>query len=311
MVMSTLLALASAVLFALTTNLQRAAASSVPSEGSGPLHLLRRLAVDRRWLLGSLIGLAALGLHVLSLAGASVMVVQSVMAIGLVIALYVEAVRERRPLRLNEVIGAGLVVTGVATVVAIGEPARRAADGDLWTTLVCGAVVLATVAVVLRSRRGVGSRWEARLLAASAGACFAVDAVFLQRITTVFHGGGFDLASAVIGVGGFALASMTGTVAMHRAYQVAPLRSVQPALVAAEPVTAFLIGVTVLHEGVRGGALGYLAMVVGLVAITAGIFVGLVLRDRQRSVQVDTGTDLEGTVLAIHPVTAPRVEVAA
>jgi len=310
MVMSTLLALASAMLFALTTNLQRAAASSVPSEGSGPLHLLRRLAVDRRWLLGSLIGLAALGLHVLSLAGASVMVVQSVMAIGLVIALYVEAVREHRPLRWNEVVGAGLVIAGVGTVVAIGEPARHPADGDLWTTLVCGAVVLVTVAVVLRSRRGVGTRWEARLLAASAGACFAVDAVFLQRITTVFHGG-FDLAGAVIGPAGFALASMIGTVAMHRAYQVAPLRSVQPALVAAEPVTAFLIGVTVLHEGVRGGALGYLAMLGGLVAITAGIFVGLVLRNRERSAGEDAGTDLEGTVLAIHPATATRVEVAA
>jgi hypothetical protein len=52
-------------------------------------------------------------------------------------------------------------------------------------------------------------------------------------------------------------------------------------------------------------------MLVGLVAITAGIFVGLVLRDRQRSAPVDTGADLEGTVLAIHPATATRVEVAA
>lgn len=103
---SILAALLSAALFAVTTNLQRAAASRVPAAGSGPLHLLRRLVTDRSWLLGGAIGLAALGLHALALARGGVMAVQSVMALGLVLALAGEAVRERRRPLTGELGGA-------------------------------------------------------------------------------------------------------------------------------------------------------------------------------------------------------------
>jgi drug/metabolite transporter (DMT)-like permease len=285
-VLSTVAAVAAAALFAVTTNLQRAAASSVPSAGSGPLHLLRRLITDGRWLAGGLIGGLALGLHAVALARGSVLVVQSVMALGLVIALYVEAVRERRRLRPNELAGAALVVAGVIAVVAVGRVGDNlaATDGRVLAIggAIGGAVVLGAFIAVLRSRRAVSSRWGARLLAAAGGACFAVDAVFLQRIAALLDAGvvgglgrGIDLPAVSVDLGGFFAASMIGGVAVHRAYQVAPLRSVQPALAAAEPLTAFLISVIVLHESVRGGPLGHLIVVGSLVAITTGIVVGL------------------------------------
>ena len=91
MVLSTVAAVASAALFAVTTNLQREAASSVPTAHGGPLHLVRRLVADPRWLLAGGIGAVALALHALALARGSVLVVQSVMALGLVIALSIEA----------------------------------------------------------------------------------------------------------------------------------------------------------------------------------------------------------------------------
>ena len=56
---------------------------------------------------------------------------------------------------------------------------------------------------------------------------------------------------------------------------MAPLRSVQPALASAEPLTAFVVGVVVLQQGVRGGPLGYAVLVAGLALITVGIVVGL------------------------------------
>ncbi|HET9658205.1 MAG TPA: DMT family transporter, partial [Kineosporiaceae bacterium] len=118
---SILAALLSAALFAVTTNLQRAAASRVPVAGSGPLHLLRRLVTDRSWLAGGVIGLAALGLHALALARGAVMAVQSVMALGLVLALAGEAVRERRRPLPGELGGALLVVAGVVAVVSAGH----------------------------------------------------------------------------------------------------------------------------------------------------------------------------------------------
>jgi drug/metabolite transporter (DMT)-like permease len=281
-IVSSVAAVASATLFAFTTNLQRAAASSVPSEGGGPFHLLRRLVADRRWLAGGVIGGVALGLHAVALARGSVMVVQSVMALGLVIALYVEAVRERRRLHPNEVVGAALVVAGVVAVVGGSRVADGASTAGGQVVAICAAVVLGTFLAVLRSRRAVSSRRGARLLAAAGGACLAVDAVFLQRVAASLDAGlasgfapGFASPAAAADLAGFFAASMIGGVAVHRAYQVAPLRSVQPALAAAEPVTAFLISVTLLHDGVRAGTLGHLIVVGGLAAITSGIVVGL------------------------------------
>ena len=281
MVISTVAALGSAFLFAITTNLQRAAASSVPSAGSGPVHLVRRLLADRRWLAGGLIGGAALGLHAVALVHGSVVVVQAVMALGLVIALAMEAVRARRRLRPHELAGAALVVVGVALIVLVSHGADRAAQSSAWAVVLCAVVVAGALAAVLASRHRVDPRYGARLLAAAGGACFAVDAVFLQRVAALLDGGLADLSSGVQALGaagdlaGFFGASMVGTVAIHRAYQVAELRVVQPALAAAEPVTAFVVGMAVLHQGVRDGAFGYVVLVGGLLTLICGIFVGL------------------------------------
>jgi hypothetical protein len=279
MIWSAVAALASAALFAGTTNLQRLAASAV-APGGGPLNLMRRLVRDLRWLAGCLIGAVALGLHGLSLVLGSVTVVQSVMALGLLLALGLEALRERRPLRPGELAGSASVVAGVVAVVGTGRPAGPREGLTPAALAVCLLVVVLAVAAVVRSRHEVKRRWGARLLAAAAGACFAVDAVFLQQ-TAVLVGAllqrdrPVDVTGALIGVAGFLGASTAGGVAVHRAYQVAPLRRVQPALAAAEPVTAFLLGAGLLGEGVRGGAGGFAVLVGGLVAITVGILAGI------------------------------------
>jgi drug/metabolite transporter (DMT)-like permease len=276
---STGAALASAALFAGTTNLQRVAASSVAPRG--PVHLVRRLATDRRWLAGGLIGAVALGLHALALSLGSVMVVQSVMALGLLMALGFEAVREHRRLLPRKIAGALFVVVGVATVVVLSRPATDATVVTVPLLLAGAGVAVATSTAVVRSRHEVGQRWAARWLAAGAGACFAVDAVFLQRLAAAAgpllhrHASGEDLVAAIVGAVGFLASSAVGGIAVHRAYQVAPLRSVQPALAAAEPVTAFVLGVGVLGDGVIGGAAGFALLVTGFAAITAGILLGL------------------------------------
>ncbi len=278
----TLTALASALLFAVTTNLQRVAASAVPSDRTGSVYLLRRLVRDRRWLLGGLIGVAALALHAIALARGSVTAVQAVMALGLIITLAIEALRERRRLCCRELAGAGAVVAGVLIVVGLSRPASHDPAIAGPVVAVCALVVLPAWVAVVRLRGQVHGEWAPRLLAVAAGACFAVDAVFLQALAAAFDplaapstDPKLRAAAGAANALGFALASFVGGVAGQHAYQLAPLRSVQPALSASEPVAAFLIGVTVLGEGVRGGAMGHPALVCGVMAIAVGILVGL------------------------------------
>lgn len=280
MMESTAAALLSALLFAVTTNLQRLSASAVHHD-HGPLRLLRHLLTDARWLAGGVVGIVAFGLHAVALARGSVTVVQAVMALGLVLVLALESARERRPLHPREVGGALLIVAGVSVVVACsaGHPDGASSGAALVVAL---AVVALTFGAVAASRAGVDLQWGSRVLAALGGACFAVDAVFLQRIASLLDTReplgallGADPLVVALDVLGFAAGSAAGTVSIHRAYQVATLRQVQPALASAEPVTAFLLGVVVLGEGVRWGTLGYLVAVAGLAALTVGILVGL------------------------------------
>lgn len=288
MTLSVLLALLSAALFAGTTNLQRVAAKDVPAD-AGPLRLLLGLVTDPRWLAAAAVGVVALGLHAAALALGSVVVVQALMATGLVMALGLEALRERRPLRRGEVAATALVVAGVAGLTAAGRGPAGAPDAGPELLVVCAAVVLGVLVMLFAPRRGA-VRIPPRVLAGAAGACLAVDAVFLQRAATgvhhaLAHGAGSVSPVAVVGNAlGFAAASFVGGLAVQQAYQVAPLRAVQPALAATEPVTAFALGTLLLHEGVRGGLAGTAAALVALAAVVAGLLVGLSTGDERRAV---------------------------
>lgn len=339
MLVSVVAALVSAWIFAVVTNLQREAAARVPAEGTGPMYLVRRLVADPRWLVTAPLGAVAVLLHGLALARGSILVVQSVIALGLVAALVLEARRSGRPLHRNELAGAALVMAGVVAVVATGRPPHGGATAGGWVVPVCAALVAVTVLAVRGSRHAVGGVAQARILGAAAGACFAVDAVFLQRIATTVDGGlltglsgllaglAADPTAVAVDVVGFLGAGFVGGVAVHRAYQVAPLRSVQPAMAAAEPVTAFLIGAVLLEEGVRGGGWGYAVLMAGLLALTAGLLTGLTpsapsipgdqgIRERPQPVDGVRGPD-HGRGLAVpvpppgdrrrvQPVPAPR-----
>ena len=116
------LAFAAASLFAVTTNLHRGAASAVPMSDGGPVRLLLRLLRTPRWLLGSAAALVALGLHTVALRFGTVIVVQAVLSTGLVLALALEALRERRRPALKEVGAWVLVVAGIITLLGLAHP---------------------------------------------------------------------------------------------------------------------------------------------------------------------------------------------
>jgi hypothetical protein len=109
----------------------------------------------------------------------------------------------------------------------------------------------------------------------AAGACFALDAVFLKAVAGSLTSAGWR---GLLDLGGFILASVLGNLVVQRAYQQAPLRHVLPAVTAADPLAAAVIGIALLHEHLRPGALavaglvgGLAAMVVGIVGATAGV----------------------------------------
>ena len=263
------LAAGASVVFAVANNLQRGAASVVPVDAGGPVRLLLRLLRTPRWLLGSTLAVAALALHAVALGRGGVILVQSVLASGLVVALGMEALRERRSLHWRELTGACVLVAGVVLVLAWGRPAGGRPIG-LRVQAVTFAVLLlvAAVGLVNSSARRHPNR-AAVAMAAAAGGCFAVDAVFLKGVSNWLDD--LDALPALTCMAGFAVASFLGNLLVQRAYQRAPLRVALPAVTAADPLAAFLIGLVILGETLRSGPVAITAVIVGLISIAAGI----------------------------------------
>jgi hypothetical protein len=262
-------ATAAAAVFAIANNLQRGAASVVPLEVGGPVRLVLRLLTAPRWLFGSLLGLVALGLHAVALARGGVILVQAVLAAGLIVAVVIEAAQERMWLRGGELGGAVVLVGGVVLLLGWGRPgAGRSID---LTVQASAAVALAVVAAIglSASRLHHRVRLSAVVMGGAAGACFALDAVFLKGVAN--WTGDLDTLPAMISLTGFVVASVIGNLIVQRAFQRAPLRLVLPTVTAADPIAAFAVGRWLLHERLGGGAGSGTAVVVGLVAIVAGI----------------------------------------
>jgi hypothetical protein len=112
-------------------------------------------------------------------------------------------------------------------------------------------------------------RMSAVVMGGAAGACFALDAMFLKGAAS--RAQDLDAVPVLISLAGFGVASVLGNLIVQRAFQRAPLRLVLPTVTAADPVSAFLIGRLLLHEQLDGGAGSETAVGIGMMAIVIGI----------------------------------------
>ena len=262
--------LVAAVLFAVANNVQRHAAQSVPHGHVGPVGLLLRLLRTPRWLAGSGSAVLALLVQAWALSQGGVILVQAVIASTLVWSLALECIVERRWPNLPQVAGGVLVAAGISVLVLIGKPGAGGEFHSLGRAAIVWAVVgLVGGGALLTSRRRPKGRRTALVMGAAAGVCFALDAVFLRGLTAALSP--LVLFTLLINVAGFAVASLLGNLVIQRAFQLAPLRHVLPAMAAAEPVTAFLCGRYVFGERLSSGVSGVLGVGGGLLLMVCGV----------------------------------------
>jgi drug/metabolite transporter (DMT)-like permease len=265
------LALAAASLFAVTTNLHRGAASAVPMSDGGPVRLLLRLLRTPRWLLGSAAALVALGLHTVALRFGTVIVVQAVLSTGLVLALALEAFRERRRPARREVGAWVLVVAGIITLLGLAHPHGGKSIGTVALAVTLLLAVLVASVGLLVGRTRLPRAAVAVVMGGCAGALFALDAVFLKALAMAAE----NLLSlrSLLDLAGFLIASILGNLVVQRAYQQAPLRHVLPSVTAADPLAASVVGIALLHEHLNPGVVPWAGLVSGLTAMVVGIVV--------------------------------------
>jgi drug/metabolite transporter (DMT)-like permease len=197
-------ALASAVAYNVGYLLEKRALSALPPLEVRPVALVRTVIRSRRWVAGFMAMLAGLALQVIALTLAPVMVVQVVLAAGLLALVVLARVTLGEQMGSREWAALGLVLVAViAIAVSAGAgarlihtvpPDRFAAVVALVTGVAAGAGWLA-----LRDRWG-GGRREAAGLALAAGLLYGIGALSEKAVATSLVGHGI-VAGGLLALG--------------------------------------------------------------------------------------------------------------
>ena len=264
------LAIVAAVLFALGTVLQQKGTLTTAAAADDPRFLIQIL---RRpvWLAGAVLQSTGWVVQAMALDRASLVVVQSLTALSLVLALPLGAVLTDQHIGRRELTGASLTLVGIVFFVSAGQPqggTSHPGAGAWWSAcLITGALVLMLFGV---GRRFTGAA-KALTFGAAAGLGYGLQAAVTKTFVTELGGGVLGLLSSwsvyvliLSAVSGFALqqsALKTGVLA--------------PAMASSNSVTLFssvILGIAVYGETLsKTGSSHTASTAMGLLVAFVGI----------------------------------------
>ncbi|MGH9107335.1 MAG: DMT family transporter [Acidimicrobiales bacterium] len=225
---------------------QQHAAAEEPPEERLSFRLLVALAHRPLWLggiavmiVGQLLGATALGEGTLAL-------VEPVLAINLVVALWLSALWRRCHLGLREWLGAAALVAGLAAFIVAGDPhGGSSRDVSLIGWVIAGGSLLAVAGGLVYVAKKAWAPRQATMLAGAAGILYGLqDALTTRTIAGFSRHVGSSLVNVLTSWPAYTLVAVAVVALMlaQSAFEAAPLDASLPAITAAEPVTAIGLG---------------------------------------------------------------------
>lgn len=246
------LALAGSGCYAVATVTQHGVARHLPSERAFDLTVLIRLARRPLWLAGMAAVIVGFALQAVALGLGRLVVVEPVLATGLLFALALAARRDRRPLCPAEWAATLAVVGGLAVFLAVGQPSggQRTADAAVLGLATAATAALVGGCTILAGR--FGGHHRALLLGVAGGVAAGTTDAVIKTVTVLAAGhllGVFtDVRLYLLIVVGL----VTFTI-QQNGYRAAALAAFLPAFAVLEPVTGSLLGLLLYHEQLSDG----------------------------------------------------------
>lgn len=249
-VLSIVLALIAAFLFACASVAQQSAAAAVPENQS----LITTLIRSPRWWAGLCGDIGGYGFQVAALWVGSVLIVQPLIVSMLLFALPLSAKFAGYRMTRSTWVWAVALAAALAVFIVVGDPTEGNSDAPFseWMiplAIVSGVVLAATLVGLLSTNPGR----RALLLGAAGGVLFGMAVALTKYVTDLL---GTDIAEAVTAWQTYALVGcgVVGFYLQQRAFQSGPLSASLPAITIGEPFGAAFLGITVLDERVRDDA---------------------------------------------------------
>ena len=245
--MASVLALVAALLFALAATLQQKGALNLPEISLRHPASLARLVGQTMWLVGTLALFAGYAFQAAALDRGRLVIIQPLLVVTVVFALPLGYFLTGQRVGRREVLGAAVIVCGLALFAIFGDPAggRENAPSGEWAIAIAVVVALCGALIAFGGRGGLSMK--AAVYGAVAGILFGLSAALTKPTVEFLHGGVDEMLShwepyvlAVAGVLGFVLQQVSlGTG------RLAP--SVATVSVA-NPIVSILLGVVLLEE---------------------------------------------------------------
>ena len=267
--MAVLLALLAASAFACGSVLQQKGTLEAPAGDDDPRFLVQILKRPV-WLAGG--GLQAAGwvLQAAALDRGSVVVVQSLTATSLVIALPLGARITNQQMSRRVVIGAVAIIVGIVFFLSVGSPQKGTSHpppAAWWAAGITGAAIVIILARLGRRHSGAS---KALLFGSAAGVGFALQATVTKEFMTIV-GSGLETLFA-----SWEIYALIGTAVVGFVLQQSALKTgiLAPAMASSNAVTLFasvVLGITVFGEKLSNGTDRLAPAFIGLAVALAGV----------------------------------------
>ncbi len=246
--------------------LQAADARREPAEEGLRLSLLAHLARRRRWIAGFLLGGVGFGLQVVAYALAPFVVVQPMLAAGLLLMLYlgVRVLGER--VGVGEVVGVLGITAGIG-LLAWGTPAGAEAVGN-EAAVIAVMGTMALVSLVPFALRGRGRLDSATFVIVASALAYGTSNIATKLVSDGAVSGAWIMVAAWLAVAG-----ATGLIALTAemtALQRRPATFVVPVSFAIQTFLPVALEPIYLTERWGTSALGGAPLIVGLLLVLLG-----------------------------------------
>lgn len=265
--------IAAAFFYGLAAVMQHRAAAAAPDRESMRLGLLVRLVRKPLWTAGIASDTVAFVLQAAALGRGPLTLVQPLLTVGLLFALVLAALWDRRRPSGREVLAALALIGGLGLLVVFGSPSLGHPSVSFHRWILAGSLLGAGVLVLVSLARGAGSRAKPALLAVAGALTFAAsDALIKSTVFVLGTGGVLEVLDgwylyALIGV------ALLGMLLVQSAFQAGRLEFSLPALTAVEPIASSSVGVVLFAEHIRTDPLALAAEAVAVCLALFGIWV--------------------------------------
>jgi len=250
--LAVVLALAGSGCYAVAAVTQQSVASRLPPGRAFDPAVLVRLIRQPVWLaaLGAVI--AGFVLQAAALGLGRLVVIEPVLASGLLFALALAAWRDRRFLSRAEWTATLAVVGGLAIFLVVGQPAggQRTASAAVLGIAAAASAALIGLCVILAGRFTASRR--ALLFGVGGGVAAGVTDALIKSVTVLATGHLLGLLTDARVYVLIVVGLLTYTI-QQNGYRAAGLAAFLPAFSVLEPVTGALLGLVIYHERLTDG----------------------------------------------------------